>query len=291
MPLFNRDFSIFIGGKPLPTRSTVPIPGISATQLRASFSIERTDNRDPNVASITFYNLNAANRKTLQEGSELAEATPNYEWPLIVSAGYVGQLKQLFSGDISFANSRREGVDWITDIEAKDGGKKYNSRRFNQSFGPGTTMLQLLTQAAIALGVGLGNSAVAFGQARRGLVLFKKGVVVTGRVSRILDTHIANLGFDWSIQDGQLQVLAPNEVLVGEAVVLNFETGLIGSPERGEKGVVTARSLLNGAIIPGRQVILQSDQVTGPFRVTRCGYVGDTWGNDWYTDFEAEPLA
>jgi len=291
MSLFKREFSMNVGGTEIPAQSLVTLPGKTSPQLGVEFAIERNDNRDPNVASLKIHNLSAANRKLLQQGSELAEVTPNYEWPLIVKGGYLGGSKQLFSGDISFAQSHREGVTWVTEIEARDGGKKYSSARFNQTFGPGTTVQALLTFAAIALGVGLGNSAMKFADARRGFVVFKKSVTVTGRVSKTLDRYIGGLGFDWSIQDGQLQVLGPNEVLVGEAIFLSAQTGLIGAPERGEKGSVTFKSLLNGDIIPGRQVILSSDQVTGPFRVTRCGYIGNTWGNDWYTEAEGVPLA
>jgi hypothetical protein len=298
--LFNRDLTLNVGGAVINMHDVDPITRRIRPMLRVRFVVEKSGNRDPNRAEVIVYNLNRANRKVLEEGSNLLEKTEGaFEWPLVIEAGYVGSKSQIFSGDITYANSVRSGVDWVTTIEAEDGGKKYASKRINKSYGPGTTLQILLTDLAKALGVGLGNSAAKFAAAatdvnsrvfKRNFKRFQKGVVVRGRVSRNLDRYITSAGFLWSIQDGQLQVLGPDEVVVGTAVVLNKSTGLIGAPEKGEKGIVTARSLMQGLIIPGRRVILESESVTGQFKARDLKHFGDSHGNDWYTDFEGKPV-
>jgi hypothetical protein len=186
-------------------------------------------------------------------------------------------------------------VDWVTSIEAEDGGKKYKSKRYSQSYGPGTTMTQLLVDLAAQLGVGLGNSALQFStfaqsEREKRKVIFPRGVAVSGQVSRILDKYITTAGYQWSIQDGTLQVLGPKGVLVGKAVILNQASGLIGAPEVGEKGVISAVSLMNGLIMPGRQVFITSESVVGNYKVTKVNHSGDTWGPEWYSSFEGKPL-
>jgi len=288
--LFNRDFSMRIGTAVINMQTTDPITDRTFPALRVSFHVEKSDNRDPNKVTLEIINLNESNRRVLQEGSELAEKTPNYDWPLSIEAGYVGNRSQIFSGDIIKADSFKEGVNWVTQIEAGDGQNNYRSARMSKSFGPGTTMTQLLTQAAVALGVGLGNSATKFAVSPRGLLNFKKGVAVSGRVTDVLDKYITSAGYDWSIQDGNLQVLGPGEILIGEAVVLNKSSGLVGSPEPGEKGEIKVLSLLQGAISPGRQIIIDSLTAKGSFKARKVVHVGDSWGQDWYTEFEGKPI-
>lgn len=292
--LFNRDLTLKIGAQTLAMQLTDPVSRRAYPMLRTVFTVVKTGKKEPNTAVVDVYNLNLPNRKTLQAGADLLtefEAQGiSHEWPLIIEAGYVNTIQQIFSGNVDFVDSHREGNDWMTTFEASDGGKKYSEARLNVTFGPGTTVQILLTTAAAAMGIGLGNSATKFAIAKRGLVLFKKGVTVNGRVSKILNKYINGLGYSWSIQDGTLQVLAPDETLVGTVVVLNKATGLVGSPEVGEKGIVTARSLLQGTIIPGRRVLIESEQVKGFYKAQKVTHTGDTWSQDWYTELEGVPV-
>ena len=292
--LFNRDMLLKIGEDSIPLQFVDPLqPDKPQTILRATFSVSKTSNKDPNKASVRIYNLNSLHRMQLQFGAEII-ATPEtaWNWPLTIEAGYVGSRSLIFSGDIRFVDTRREGPDWVTDIEADDGGKDYTGARLNVAFGPGTTVQTILIECAKALNVGLGNSAAQFAAARfrKGFVNFRKGVVVTGLVSKTLDKYVTSAGYKWSIQDGQLQVLGPDEALLDIAIKLDSKSGLIGAPERGEKGSLRATSLLQGAIKPGRRVEMQTLDVIGPYKVIDVNHSGDTWGNDWYSSFEAKAL-
>jgi hypothetical protein len=278
-PLFDRDCRITVGPVVIPSRIERPT-GAPTPVLRTRFSIEKTEDNSPNSASIEIYNLTPQKRTSVQFKG----------LPVTVDAGYMLRKDRLFFGSLEWADSRRDGADWVTVLEARDGQFEFGSRRLNQSFGPGTTLQSLLQVCAAALGLGPGNSAVKFATPRRGLVAFKTGAVVNGRISDILDKYVTAAGYTWSIQDGQLQVLAPDETTIEEMVSLTETTGLIGAPEKGEDGSITARALLQGAIRPGRQVLIFSQQVekSGRYKVGRTQYVGDTWGQDWYTEFEGK---
>ncbi|NIQ91016.1 MAG: hypothetical protein GWM98_04700 [Nitrospinaceae bacterium] len=284
--LFNRDFSLILGPLEIPARA----PGINPLEakptLRARFNVQKSLASNPNNADLTLYNLNIPHRSALKEGA----ATGIF--PLIIKAGYVNTTQEIFVGTVKMAESSNQGVNWITSIRARDdGNKRWQSARLNKTYAYGTPFLTLLTAAALELGIGLGNSAIQFAKAKPGrLFFFKKGVTVRGRVVDILDKYIAGAGFTWSIQDGQLQILGPagDDTILGSMVILSKITGLVGTPEYTEEGGVRARSLLNGLITPGRRVLIESASVFGQFRVTQSTFTGDSWGPEWYTDFEGE---
>lgn len=295
--LYNRDFELSIGAQKIPIQHLNPLTKQITTAIRVAFSVEKSDNRDPNRASVDIYNLHESNRKVLQAGSDLVEKSRAkgliYDWPIVIDAGYAATKATIFSGDIVHAQSRSDGTEWITTIEAEDGGNKYASARISQTFGPGTTVTVVLTALANALGVGLGNSAAHFASgipaAERGFLAFDHGVALSGKVSTLLDKYVTSAGFVWSIQDGQLQVLAPDEPLIGMTTALAAATGLVGSPEQGEKGLISVRSLLQPSIIPGRLVTLVSNMLKGLYKATRVHHFGDTHGPEWYTEFEGKP--
>jgi len=289
--LFNRDFALKIGAWSLDTREkSTPIieDGVSKTTLAVDFMIEKTLAKEPNLATVTLYNLNPHNRKILADSVK-----PNLPTvlPVSIEAGYVGARELIFIGDITVASSNHEGTKWITKIEASDGGTKYRSKRFSKSFGPGAMLPAIMTEVVGAYGIGPGNLFETIIANTRGLQVYYKGVVVEGRISDILDHFLCSMGFTWSIQDGQIQVLHPGKPNFEPAVFLNPSSGLVGSPEVGEKGKVTGRSLLQGSIRPGRRVVIESSSVSGTFVIEKASYRGNTAGNDWYVDFDAKPEA
>lgn len=293
--LFNRDLKMTIGDQEIRIQRISSITKNIEHALRARFTVEKSPSSDPNRVDVEIYNLGESNRRVLQAGSDLAVSFIDqglvYDWPLVISAGYVGSLAQIFSGDIILADSRQEATEWLTRIESEDGGKKYRSTTISKSFSTATPVATVLTALAEALGVGLGNSAERFSTgAEQGYLKFDHGVVLAGSVPKLLDKYITSAGYKWSIQDGQMQVLGPDEVLLDDTVVLNSSTGLIGSPERGEKGTVMAVSLLQPSIKPGRAVEIESRMVTGRYKTTTVRHIGDTWGPEWYTQFEAKAL-
>ena len=98
------------------------------------------------------------------------------------------------------------------------------------------------------------------------------------------------MGLTWSIQDCQMLFLGPTQYVGTDPVLLEPGTGLVGSPEAGEKGVVAARSLLQPDLLPGQRVQIKSAQVDGFFRIEKTVFSGDTRGGEWYADLECKPL-
>lgn len=287
--LFNRDFALKIGKWALETRPASQNKGEDAQakiSLDLDFTIEKTIAKEPNTAEIVLYNLREDHRKTLAEACKPNSMTV---LPISIEAGYVGSREMLFVGDIEIASSRREGSNWMTRIEARDGGNKYASKRFSKAYGPMTSLAPILKDVVLAWGIGAGNLFTMISQNSRGLNIYYNGVSVEGRVSDIVDKFLCSAGFAWSIQDGSLQVRHPGKPNSEPTVLLSASSGLIGSPEVGEKGKISAVSLLQGSIRPGRRVSLKSETVTGVFVVERVTYSGAKYQQEWYASFDAKP--
>lgn len=282
--LINRDVVVTIGEVRIAARPKGDDDLIKPT-LRVIFKVDRTRNRDTNSAEVSTWNLARKTRSLLQEENI----------GMIIEAGYVGSIRQIFSGDVANTETKREAVNWITTVQSGDGLVAYRSARLSESFGPGTGLGDVLKKLTRGMGIGLGNALEKIGEGnfRGGLTEFTTGLSVAGRVSDQLDRFLTTAGFEWSIQDGQLQVLRPGEateVPDDEVVKISKESGLVGSPEVGEKGIVKARSLLQGDIVPGRPINIEAAEVNGFFRVDKVVHTGDTWGSDWFSDLEATPL-
>ena len=285
--LFNRDISVQVGTTLVASRSgdddvTRPI-------LRMSFKIEKTGTKDPSKADLTIWNLAEQTRSKFQTEKE----------PVIIEAGYVGNRSQIFSGDMSYGSSMRQGTDWVTKFQAGDGETKFRSSRVNESFKPGVTLKAMFKKVAEATGLGLGNviNKINAGDFRGSLEEVTNGAVLSGNAMNELDKLAQSMGFGLQIRDGQLEILRANETTEDTAIRLEMESGLIGVPELGEKGAVKARSLLRGGLFPARKVEIIARrtgeagfEINGFFRVGRVVHSGDTWGPDWYSDIEAVPL-
>jgi len=287
---FNRVITLNIGDIQI---SNVDLAVLEATgtfqfqsSLRVGFNVERTDSAIPNNVRVTIYNLSEDNRTALAE-----QSLSKQDIPVVIEAGYKENVRGLFKGNLNFCRNNLQPPDWITTLEAGDGYTKFKSARINETLDPGTTVQTVLNRLINASGLDKGNvdQKLSGLSLRNAAKSFKNGKVLKGVVSDELSKVFKSAGVDWSIQDGAINVLSPGETLQNTVFVLNERTGLIGVPQAGELGVVRIRSLLQGDIIPGSKIRIESATVEGDFKVKKVKHFGDTWTNDWYTDIETEP--
>lgn len=286
-PLFGRVYRLTLGSI------------AEVTALRVSFDVGRTTSSLPNAGQIQIWNLseNTRGRLTAHPGTALLEA------------GYGNELGTIFLGDVAMVKHDHQGPDWLTTLTAGDGEKALKTARVSLSFGPGTPYDQVLKVLAGNMGVGIGNMvtrALKGGIRDGGVSSFINGAALSGPTRDEIDRIVKAMGLEWSIQDGQLQLLAAGEIAGDQnGFLLTPRTGLIGSPQlgkakrdkkKGEKGeaaertILRARSLLNPAMRPGGGVQIDSNQVDGIFRIERVKHNGDSHEGGWYSDIEATPV-
>jgi len=248
--------------------------------LRVQFSVKKSSAKEPNTAEVTITNLSPTRRAALQ--------TKGVKF--VLECGYVDTgVKQIFQGDVRHISHVREGADWRTVLKSGDGERAFQFARISETLGPKSTKSAVIKRLAAKLGLGLGNSGKA---AIPGS--FEQGIVLSGPVSRELDKVLKGTGYEWSIQDEQLILLAESEVSGQDVPLLTPDSGLIGSPEfgaplvKGGSPQLHFRSLLNANIKPGAKVQVQCERF--PLGVSvKCSKVehsGDTAGQDWYSTVE-----
>lgn len=276
--LFNRSFELNLGGTRVASET---VDGQPNRLLKCTFKIERDLGTSPNTAEIAVWNLAEATRAKVSDDS--LETT--------LEAGYSGNTSVIFRGKLEAGVSVRDGVDWVTTFQSTDGGKELRQARVNVSFKK-VSIRGAFERVAESLGLGLGNAIekIQEGNIRGALDEFANGLVLSGPARKEVERLATTLGYSWSVQNGQLQLLGPTDAIEpGDAIVLNKDTGMIGSPESGDKGIVEVRSLLIPQLEPGRVVVLESAALDGAYRVEKTTYQGDTRGNDWYADLELKP--
>lgn len=270
---FKRKYSLSLGAEPI-------------EDLRCSFEIERTLKKQPNKARITLYNLNQSTR------SQLALSTDTITMRL--EAGYEFKQNLIFTGDLRRVDQKIEKSDWITNLRAGDGEKGIALGRASKSFKKGASVsdtLQYLVKQVTGVDTGNVVEKIKKGDLKGAITQMQSGFVAHGNAYDLLHKYMGFLGYDLSIQDGNLIALGPLEFLDLPVVELNSSTGLINTPEFGEKGFVKATSLLNSDLIPGCQVNLKSESGEGGlYRVEGVTHKGDTHGNDWFSEMTLRSL-
>lgn len=254
--------------------------------FRVQFKVEKSLAPEPNTVDVAVTNLSAETRAALQQkGAQL-----------VLVAGYEDTAEVLFVGDVRYISHVHTSADWVSRFQCGDGGAAFAGARTVESFGPGTPVRAVVERLARDLKVGVGNAVdeAKKGDFRKAFDSFVNGVTLSGRSSDELTTLMRSAGLEWSIQDGHLQVLRPGATTAEGVVVLasgdGLNTGLVGSPEFGEKGILKAKALLQPGLRPGREVLLESATATGRFRIEKATHTGDLAGQDWYTEVELARL-
>lgn len=279
MPLFNRQVSVLVG----PEGSE---EGILFEGIRVVFKITKTKKKDSNTCSVDLYNLSEATRNRIKTLEDL----------LIIKAGYLdaGGLTDLFTGNIVNINHIRSGPDIITRLEAGDGEKALREI-FTKSYKEGTSVKQILNDVVAALGIDKKfiDSSIEDSQ-------FVNGFSFSGPIKNIMDKLAGKLGFEWSIQNNEIQILKDGGTNQDTAIVISSDSGLIGSPERvedltkGRKKTSTKlpgwriKSLLLPKINVGGTVGVESREIEKGsfFKVLNIDHSGDTHGENWETTLE-----
>jgi hypothetical protein len=278
--LFNRRCVVLVGRPPPADNFVLSNTGLRISDLRCTFKVVRKLKPEPNPCEVTITNLAESTRNQL-EGKGFR---------VILQAGYGDQVSQLFSGDVRTFDHEHQRPDWITKILAGDGDRAFKFARVSQSFAPGTQIKEVVKAAARAL---MSDPGSALQKAEQLVGEFSSGYAHHGGAADELTSLLEPFGWEWSMQDGRIELLGPGEHVGEEGPLISPETGLVGSPTVGapEKvgfpPVLKCRSLLQPRLRPGQRFELRAHGRHGFYRCRQVVHQGDTAGGDWYTDIEA----
>ena len=275
---------------------TVQMGTVKVDKLRVQFKIEKQETELPGTAEIKVWNLSRDTRnKMVSQGIV----------PVILMAGYAGNLGLLFNGDIlpSGIGVERSGPDWITEFKVGDGLLSHQTDRIQMPFSKGTAIKDVLagiigqfkgidTKQALA---DLKSGKIPLGGMQQQL---QNGTVASGRSIDELKKWCKTQGIACTVVDGHLELAPDSETSTGGAWPqelvpdLTPKTGLIGSPEPTKDRFVKLKCLLRPEIKPNRRIkVSWSIHPMGLFvRALKVTHTGDTRGQEWYTEVEGRAL-
>jgi hypothetical protein len=229
--------------------------------LRITFQVEKTIRHKPNTASILIYNLHPADEKKVLDEFEDVILNVGYQ-NRAPTADELSTNPSLYGARVVFRGNIKRAFGWwdhesgdrVVEIQAADGDKDYRNAVVNTTLAAGTTEADEV--AAVLRAMSNTKPGVAHVKSKKRL----RGKVISGAAREILHPIAKNNDAHWSIQDGVLQIVKSDEVLPGEAIVINEETGLIGAPEISDKGV-RVTCLLNPLIAINGKVLLNNNNI------------------------------
>lgn len=287
--------------------------GIEIAALRIVFQVQHWSTETPNSMVARIYNLSEETAQLIQKEFTRVVLRAGYEGNFgIIFDGSITLLKKgSSSSDVGDVAGTRTGyetpVDTYLDIFAADGDDSYNWGVINTTLAAGHTLNDInkaIGQAFLAQdATGTFKTddlpdTVPQTASPRGRVLF-------GMAREHARTLAERHGMDWGIRGGVLEWLPQSAYKPGDAVVLNSDTGLIGTPEQTQDGI-NVRCLLNPSIGQGTRIQIDNKAVAinraarntsylalnalpevshdGFYKVIYVDHSGDTRGDMFYSN-------
>lgn len=251
------------------TSKTQPVP------IHVNFSLQKSDLETQNTGRVTVWNLNPSQLAVLNEKDCVVS----------LRAGYGNQLPLIFAGIVSYVCTSLDSADRKTEIEVIDNLVEVRDTYVTVSYNGTVNWKTIFDDVAAQMGVAISYSYNAE------FVDISNGFSFVGLARDIMTKGCKCCNLSWSLQNGVMQVKRPGDVMSKEVFVLSPDTGLLGIPARvvlTQEDSAAENQLgwdveyfLNGAINIDDYVKLESETVTGFFRVYSLEISGDNVSGDW----------
>jgi hypothetical protein len=233
------------------------------SELKISFTVEAQIRLNPNKAEVRIYNLNQKHRNDVSFKYDINRV--EYGGKLVVYAGYVGDEKMIFEGDIVRSFTTKEGADYITYVEGLHRAESFAKANINKSFPKGTSAISILKYILNQIGVtSPKDKDVSLLERVIGSDKLESGEIFTGDTSKILkdfsDKYKDKLIIDFD-ENGPI-FLEPGKSNGQPAVKISKETGLIGVPTVTDIGA-NIEFLLDPSIKNGTELSVESPTLAG----------------------------
>jgi len=290
----NRVYDLIVGdyktGNGIRITGGIPdADGAVNTGLQITFDISKTSDSkrtNGNSATIEIYNLSRDHIQLLQ--GDYLECT--------FSVGYEDEgARVVAQGNVVEVKTVKHGTEFVTQVRMGEGYSDLNHEKLKGLVSPGETVEQVIEEIRkqmpnVARGAYTGtnlNNPIVFGW------------TLNGTPAQMLRKLCEAQNMEFTVSGGVLSVSDENGLYTKDTVlapVISEQTGLIDAPfhttEQGRKMKkdkkrrkgVQFKALLNTECIPGRIVKIESDFITGVYRINSTRFSGDFRGNDWYVE-------
>ena len=268
-PFFERYARIVLAGEG-PDAITVPI------DFDFTFTVKRGNTSEPNSAQVSVFNLTETKRSA---------ASKEYS-RIWIDAGYNIEPINIFAGNITHSSSGYAGADYLTTIEATDGGLAYSKGSINTSYPPNTSIKEIVRRLVAE---GLPNVTVGRIVGLDDVEASPYPYIANGLTTQRLNEIARSYDARWSIENEVFEMVRDDRAgATAIAYVLSADTGMVGSPRVTEKGL-QVKSMLNGRIKPNDLIAVDSKTLSpnrGIYKVVSVTHKGSTFQKEYYTEID-----
>jgi hypothetical protein len=295
-PLFGRKWKITILLADGTTGLVVSDSDFGENALKCTFEIQKHTWEAYWFGLITIYNFTGPTlNMVITQGMKV-----------IVEAGYKdGLYGKIYEGSVFQPMFDREDVvNYKTTLSCMDGLGLFDGNLINVTLQSGYDYSELIATMAKNARTPIPIGQTMEFQAKK----MPRGKTVFGDPKKYLRQVSADNNAQFYIGDGKMNILNVNDesdLNANDAIILTPETGLIGTPQQTQDGIVFRCFLdsrigiqkpltmvkIDNAVI--RQVKQSVGQYITPldqdgyYKVIGIRHIGDTRGNDWYTECTA----
>ncbi len=262
----------------------------SLENMDFSFDIPFEDTDEPPVATIKVTNLAASTRAGIKRND-----------PVILNAGYEGDVGCLLVGKVVGLTHKQSNVDWVSTFTVQPCADEILGSRINKTYAKNTKASVIIRDLLNIFGVEVAKCELSKDK------VYPRGRVCRGKMKQVLTEIIVNECKSRFIirATGQIYITAANGA-INNGVVLTSATGLLRSDEEKvtipletkensqkkgkdrEDDWISRSCILNYRIATAEQVKIQSKDLNGKFVVKEGKHSGSRTGK-WETSMKLEP--
>lgn len=243
--------------------------------LEIEFDIPFSNNKEPDIAEITIYNLSDSSIEQIKKDGYI-----------MVNAGYkqLGNIANIFTGQIEEVATEWLYVDKVTKIKATDGGDAWRKIKVNKTYQKNTKASDIMRDLANAMGYEITKIEP------KEDITYRLGKTITSYASTSLDQLAKDTKSKLFINKNRITIAAEDKGN-NTGVLLNENSGLIGTPsmvkdETGDKNDARdyeankkendkerkawrVTSLLNPMFETDTIIKVESRTINGEYRIVR----------------------
>ncbi len=259
--------------------------------MNFTFDIPFEDSDEPPVATVTVTNLSANTRNSIKRDD-----------PVILNAGYQGDVGCILVGKVVGLKHKQSNVDWTSTLTVQPCAEEILGRIVNKTYKESMKASAMVRDLLNIFGVEVAKCELSIDQS------YPRGRVCRGNLKQVLTEIVVNECKSRFIvrATGQLYItkaddginngitLTPATGLLRadeETVAIQVETDL-NSQKTGEarkEDTISRSCLLHYGVATAEVVKVQSDSLNGRFIVVKGRHKGGRTG-DWKTSMELKPF-
>ena len=238
--------------------------GRSIQGLRIAARVKHSRKRSSSSATIEVYNPAPETVALLEPRDAVVRLLAGYDLPREIWLG-----KPVPGG----VQLERKGPTRTLTIESKDTSRRFATTTLAISFDGDVALADILEEVATQTQIPRRQIDVSSQEVLVG------GVHYEGPVEPFLDQLAADLGSEWSLVDGQLQLLEDGADSGRLAPLISSQKrNLVGTPTRKSKRLIEVTALLTEpGLRPGDPFVVQSESINGDFVAREVTFNVDSW--------------